>query len=479
MEVTKQHKLPIGEGVLVNTMIPNNDAHENQLQPLILWFLKEFQVGKILSQSNCRKERGVPVVEIFKTLFSLVFTGKTFLRFLQTDLESAAGTKDTVYRFLNSTCTNWRKFLWLLSSTVFKYIRSLTSEGRVDVLIVDDSLYSRFRSKKVELLAKVFDHVNHRFVKGFRMLSLGWSDGNSFVPLAFSLLSSQKEKNRLVEMNPGIDKRSNGYRRRIEATRKSTDVLIVLLQEAKEQGFIAKHVLFDSWFAFPNVLARVLGIGFHPIAMVKKSPKVFYRYQGKAITLESLYAAVNKKRGRAKILASVIVELNQTLSDQPIRAKIVFVRDRNRSRQWLALITTDIDLPDEEVVRLYGKRWDIEVFFKVIKTHLKLGKEFQGRSYDSMVAHTTIVFARYILLSLGQRKNNDDRTLGGIFFDCCDELQDIRFVTALGLLLSLMARLLSEVVNVTKEQVAELYSKFVAGLPSQFKVQLQLSKCES
>jgi len=32
--------------------------------------------------------------------------------------------------------------------------------------------------------------------------------------------------------------------------------------------------------------------------------------------------------------------------------------------KWLALLTTDTDLPEEEVIRIYGKRWNIEVFFK-------------------------------------------------------------------------------------------------------------------
>ena len=50
-------------------------------------------------------------------------------------------------------------------------------------------------------------------------------------------------------------------------------------------------------------------------------------------------------------------------------ARIVFVRDR-RMKDWLALLTTDINLPDEEVVRIYGKRWDIEVFFRTAKQFL-------------------------------------------------------------------------------------------------------------
>lgn len=54
----------------------------------------------------------------------------------------------------------------------------MTSEKRVNVLILDDSLFSGNRSNAVEFLTKVFDHVTHKYVKGFRMLTLDWSDGN-------------------------------------------------------------------------------------------------------------------------------------------------------------------------------------------------------------------------------------------------------------------------------------------------------------
>lgn len=463
----------------MNTIIPNNAVQENHLQSLISSFFKEFQIGKVLERSNGGKEKGISSADVFKLIFSLVFTGKTFLRFLQTQADSQTGAKDTVYRFLNSSRTNWRKFLFLLSSRVVSTLQPLTSRDRVDVLIVDDSLYSRARSKTVELLAKVYDHVDHRFVKGFRMLTLGWSDGNSFVPLAFSLLSSEKKKNRLVDISSRIDKRCNGYKRRVEAMGKATDVLIRLLQQAKDYGFTAKYVLFDSWFAFPTILVKVAGVGFHPVAMVKNTPKIFYGFNGKFATLSTIYSAVRKKRGKAKILSSTLVQLNQANDANSVSAKIVFVRDRNRSRQWLALITTDITLTDEEVVRLYGKRWDIEVFFKTLKSYLKLGKEFQGRVYDSMVAHTTIVFTRYILLSLERRRNKDDRTLGGIFYDCCDELEDIRFSAALQLLMNLIVGIFSEATTVTKEQVAALFHQFIDGLPSRIKVQRRFLVCET
>ena len=79
-----------------------------------------------------------------------------------------------VYRFLSTSTYNWRRFLLSLSSYVISLCTKLTTDDRVNVLIVDDSLFERHRSKKVELLSTVYDHVSHKYLKGFQLLTLGW-----------------------------------------------------------------------------------------------------------------------------------------------------------------------------------------------------------------------------------------------------------------------------------------------------------------
>ena len=173
--------------------------HQDQLQSMIFAFFKEYRIARLLKQSNITKQAGIAVLDVFRAIFSLVFTQRSLNRWLKQSGGDGFG-KDTVYRFLNSPRHNWRRFLLLLSAAVVQRMSRLTSDDRADVLIVDDSLFSRSRSKKVELLARVYDHVSHKFVRGFRMLTLGWSDGNSFVPVAFSLLSSENERNRLCDV---------------------------------------------------------------------------------------------------------------------------------------------------------------------------------------------------------------------------------------------------------------------------------------
>jgi hypothetical protein len=90
-------------------------------------------------------------------------------------------------RFLNHSKFNWRRFLTLFSTCTLEKVDKLTDSERPKVLIVDDSMYDRDRSKKLELLARCMDHssLKKRYYKGFRMLTLGWSDSFTFMPLDF------------------------------------------------------------------------------------------------------------------------------------------------------------------------------------------------------------------------------------------------------------------------------------------------------
>ena len=228
-----------------------------------------------------------------------------------------------------------------------------------------------------------------------------------------------------------MDKRCCGYKRRLEAIAKSTDHLEAMVKRAISAGIGANYILMDSWFCFPVIL-RTLGQHLPVICMAKDMKTVLYQYKGQWMRLSKLYSLLPKRPGKAKILSSVVVK---TKEGQEV--KIVFVRNRNKKRQWLAIISTDTSLVNEEIVRIYGKRWDIEVFFKMMKHYLNLERETQLRDYDGMVAHITIAMSRYIFLSFEQRNHDDPRTLGSLFFACSDEMEDLSLVEALQRILSL------------------------------------------
>ena len=275
-------------------MIYQNVKNENT-QNQFSNALKELQIGKLLRKSNITKSCGVSAYEVFQFLLLLVFQGRNLFRFLNSKHKDLAVSKNTYYRFLNETSYNWSRFLLLLSVKVTSIFDALTRPERVKVLVLDDSIVKRNRSKSVELLARVYDHVEHRFQKGFTLLTLGWSDGYSFIPVCFNLLSSAKKSNRYNEVSEDIDHRTNGYKCRKESMMNKTDAAVLLIRRALQTGIKADYVLMDTWFTTEPMLRSVLGTGLDVIGMVKQL-KQRYTYKGRKYTLHEL-----KKRFALKV----------------------------------------------------------------------------------------------------------------------------------------------------------------------------------
>ena len=455
----------------MNKSIPQANQNDKQISKSIKRFFTRFHISSALKASNAYKKKGVPVVEVFQYLFLLIFSNRSMYMSLITGRNTPGFAKDTVYRFMKKLQINWIRFTTLLSSRIIKdAIVPLDSKERSNVLIIDDSMFERNRSKKVELLARAYDHANHRYRFGFRMLTLGWSDGSTFLPVNSVLLSSENKKNRVNEA-AAVDKRTTGYKRRMLSIQKGTQAMLELLNEAKKSAIPAKYVLFDSWFSSPSTIHAVKEIGYDVIGMVKKTPKMFFRYNGEDMSLITIYNQNKKRRGRSRYLLSVLVDVVK--DGKMIPAKVVYVRNRSKRKEYLCIISTDTALDENEIIRIYGKRWDIEVFFKICKSYLNLSRECNSLSYDAMTAHTAVVFTRYMMLSLESRESNDNRSLGELFLYFSDEMSDITWIQAFQMLLQMFRTMLSDNTELSEEKINDLVDTFMNTLPALLKSQLQ------
>jgi len=115
----------------------------------------------------------------------------------------------------------------------------------------------------------------------------------------------------------------------------------------------------------------------------------------------------------------------------------------------------------------------------MVKSFLKLAREFQVRSYDALVTHTSIVFIRYIMLAVVARRNQDPRTIGELFYSIYDEIQDITLMEALALLLELLKSTMKNFLVLSEDKVKELLIYFVNSLPAWLKGKVLLLNCES
>ena len=237
---------------------------------------------------------------------------------------------------------------------------------------------------------------------------------------------------------------------------------MTLLDTALSSGLEAEYVLFDSWFSNPAQITAIQAKGMDVIAMVKKSSRIKYSCCGEQLNIKEIYSRNRKRRGKSKYLLSVDVMVGK---GNPVPAKIVCVRNKANRKDWLAFICTDTTLSEEEIIRIYGKCWQIEVFFKTCKSMLNLIGECHSLSYDALTAHVAIVFTRYMLLAAEQRQNEDQRTLGELFFFLVDEMADITFCRSLSILMDALMASLQKILKLSNEQLTAFTADFESRLP--------------
>ncbi|APV48042.1 transposase [Lactobacillus delbrueckii subsp. bulgaricus] len=228
--------------------LPSFDTkNEPQISRSVEKFFKDYKVMELLRRCGLRKSKGIPLWSVLSYIFSNVFRDRSMYMQQKSGKCTAGFSKNTYYRFMQNPHINWLRLTILLAERIVNgHLKDLTSDQRADCFVFDDSLYSKTGYKKTELTAKVFDHVSMTYKKGFRMMTMGWTDGSSFVPIASSLLSSKNDQN-VIGTTKKIDKR----------TIKGDHVVIQLLDQALKAGLTAKYVMFDTWFSnrlVPSVL---------------------------------------------------------------------------------------------------------------------------------------------------------------------------------------------------------------------------------
>ena len=102
-----------------------------------------------------------------------------------------------------------------------------------------------------------------------------------------------------------------------------------------------------------------------------------------------------------------------------------------------------------------------------------MGNEYHGLSYDGLTAHVAMVFTRYMLLAVSKRDNEDDRTLGELFYLMVSEVADITYHESMMILVEAMLATVQEEFHITDEQIECFYNKFMSKLPESMQRLLQ------
>jgi len=109
---------------------------------------------------------------------------------------------------------------------------------------------------------------------------------------------------------------------------------------------------------------------------------------------------------------TIILEGYYTVRSYPdLLRRIVFFDEKLGNR--IVLLTNNFKLSAQSIAQLYRRRWDVELFFKWIKQHLKI-KSFYGTSINAVCTQVWIAVSIYVLVAITKKELKIDRNLSEI-----------------------------------------------------------------
>jgi hypothetical protein len=98
------------------------------------------------------------------------------------------------------------------------------------------------------------------------------------------------------------------------------------------------------------------------------------------------------------------------LYPQPLRRIGFFAEEQGRR---MVFLTNNFDLPALSIAELYRRRWDVELFFKWIKQHLRI-KAFFGYSPNAVKTQVWIAVCVYVLVAIVRKELKIERSMADL-----------------------------------------------------------------
>jgi hypothetical protein len=118
--------------------------------------------------------------------------------------------------------------------------------------------------------------------------------------------------------------------------------------------------------------------------------------------------AVDKSSG---LRCDQTVRLRSSWSEYKYRLPLrrIVLRDLQEDRR-LVFLTNDFELSALTICELYKRRWQVELFFKWIKQHLRI-RNFFGRSINAIQSQIWTALCTYLLVAIAKKQFRTDKSL--------------------------------------------------------------------
>ncbi len=109
---------------------------------------------------------------------------------------------------------------------------------------------------------------------------------------------------------------------------------------------------------------------------------------------------------------TIALTSNWSVKSYPERLRRIRVYDPE-NQVTLVLLTNQLALPAEVIAELYRKRWQVELFFKWIKQHLRL-RSFYGRSENAVRCQVWSAICAYLMVAIIRKQLKIQKSLNEI-----------------------------------------------------------------
>ena len=153
-------------------------------------------------------------------------------------------------------------------------------------------------------------------------------------------------------------------------------------------------------------------LDFRRLYRLHQSGAFFVTRAKKRFDCQRLFSqAVDKTTG---LRSDQIVSLNNPVPKRGYPERLRRIRYYDASSQKrLVFLTNNFLLPPLTIAKLYQCRWQVELFFRWIKQHLRI-KAFYGTSKNAVTTQIWIAISVYVLVAIVKKRLNLERSLHSI-----------------------------------------------------------------
>jgi len=150
-------------------------------------------------------------------------------------------------------------------------------------------------------------------------------------------------------------------------------------------------------------------IDFERLHRIDEAGAFFITRAKKRFAFKRLYSnKIDKTNG---IRCDQIIKLNNYYATKKYPDKLRRIKYFDKeTKKYFVFLTNDFNLEAEKIANLYKHRWQIELFFKWIKQHLKI-KSFWGYSANAVKTQICIAICSYLIVAIIRKKLNINRNL--------------------------------------------------------------------